>query len=129
MISSSYTTACGLFVRDKARPVIEAALNLVISIAALKIIGLGGIFLGTIISSLLTVFWREPLLLYKYAFGKSVADYWKEYIKSAIVVLISSLVVRFFVDSLITVNGNLLLWLLKLFIFYYFVIRKSTGTC
>lgn len=132
MISSSYTTACGLFVRDKARPVIEATLNLVISIAALKIIGLGGIFLGTIISSLLTVFWREPLLLYRYAFGKSVADYWKEYIKSAIVVLISSLVVRFFVDSLITVNGNLLLWLLKaliiatVFLIIHFLLFNNT---
>lgn len=113
IISSSYTTACGLFVRDKARPIIEATLNLVISIVALKIIGLGGIFLGTIISSLLTVFWREPLLLYKYAFGKSVACYWKDYAKSAVVVIISSLVVRLFVDSMIVVNGNLLLWLFK----------------
>ena len=113
IISTSYTNACGLFVRDKARPLIEASLNLLISIIALKVIGIGGIFLGTIISSLLTVIWREPLLLYKYAFGKSVADYWKEYIKSAVVVLLSSLIIRCFVDRLITVNGNLLLWLLK----------------
>lgn len=113
IISSSYTTACGLFVRDKKRPVIEATLNLLISIVALKLIGLGGIFLGTIISSLLTVFWREPLLLYKYAFEKSVADYWKQYIKSVIVVVLSSLIVHLFVNRMIIVNGNLLLWLLK----------------
>ena len=130
IISTSYTTACGLFVRDKARPIIEASLNLLISIVALKIMGIGGIFLGTIISSLLTVFWREPLLLYRYAFGRSVADYWKEYIKSAVVVVLSALTVRYFVDRLITVNGNLLLWLLKAlmcmvvfflihFLFYY----------
>lgn len=113
IISSSYTTACGLFVRDKIRPVIEATLNLLISIVALKLIGLGGIFLGTIISSLLTAFWREPLLLYKYAFEKSVADYWKQYIKSVIVVVLSSLIVHLFVNRMIIVNGNLLLWLLK----------------
>lgn len=113
IISTSYTTACGLFVRDKARPVIEAILNLIISIVALKIMGIGGIFLGTILSSILTVFWREPLLLYKYAFEKSVVDYWKEYIKSAVVVVISFLIVSMFVDRMLLVNGNLLLWILK----------------
>lgn len=113
IISCSYTTACGLFVRDRIRPIIEATLNLVISIVALKIIGIGGIFLGTIISSLLTVFWREPLLLYRYAFERSVGEYWKEYIKGAVVAVLSSLTVRLFVDRLFEVNGNLLLWLLK----------------
>lgn len=113
VITTSYTNACGLFVRDKIRPIIEASLNILISIVSLKAIGLGGVFLGTIISSLLTVFWREPLLLYKYAFEKSVAEYWKEYLRITVVVLISASIVHFFINGLFNVDGNIFLWLLK----------------
>lgn len=80
-VSTSYTNVSGLFVRDKPRPVIEASLNLLISIVGLKWIGIAGVFLGTIASTLLTVFWREPYLLYRYVFEKSMIKYWIEYAK------------------------------------------------
>ena len=77
--SGAFTNAAGLFVRDKIRPLIEALLNLVISIILTYYIGITGVFLGTIISMALTVCWREPYLLYRYSFKRSVIDYWKVY--------------------------------------------------
>ena len=78
--SGAFTNAAGLFVMDKIRPLIEAVLNLVISIILTFYMGISGVFLGTIISMALTVCWREPYLLYKYSFKRSVFDYWKIYL-------------------------------------------------
>ncbi len=69
-INISYVNASGLFRKDKWRPLIEALLNLVGSIVLVKFIGIAGIFLGTIISNLCVVFWREPYLIAKYIFNK-----------------------------------------------------------
>lgn len=71
--------ATGLFVKDKPRPVIQAALNLIISVILVKQYDIAGVFLGTIISSGLTVFWRVPYILYANAFKQSVWNYWGKY--------------------------------------------------
>lgn len=80
-INISYVNGCGLFVKDKIRPVVEAILNLVISIVLAKYVGIVGVFLGTVLSSILTVCWREPLVLFKYEFKKSVNEYWRNYLE------------------------------------------------
>ena len=43
-------------------------------------IGIVGIFIGTLISTLLTVWWREGYLLYKDLFKKSVIKYYSYYL-------------------------------------------------
>lgn len=72
---SSFTNATGLFVKDRFRPLIESCFNLGISIFCVLRIGLPGVFLGTIISHLMTVSWREPYILYRYEFKKSMLEY------------------------------------------------------
>lgn len=71
-ITITFINATGLFVRDKYRALVEAGLNLLISIILVKKIGIGGVFIGTIISGLLTYYWRTIFLLYKYVFKKKV---------------------------------------------------------
>ncbi len=78
-INIAFTSANGLFVKDMYRPVIEAGLNLVMSIILVKYLDIAGVFLGTVISSLLTVTWREPYLLFKYDFKCSTREYWLMY--------------------------------------------------
>ena len=75
----SNISATGLFVKDRPRPLIEAVLNLVISILLVRKVGLVGVFIGTILSAGLTVFWRAPYILYRHAFEKSVWIYWRQY--------------------------------------------------
>ena len=79
-ISMSFTNASGLFVKDKLRPLIEASINLVVSVILAHYWGVTGVFAGTVISILLTTFWRIPFVLYKYDFKRSTGDYWKQYI-------------------------------------------------
>lgn len=65
-VNLSYTSASGLFVKDIYRPFIEATINLVVSIFFVIKIGIAGVFLGTVISELTTVWWREPYLIFKH---------------------------------------------------------------
>lgn len=72
--NSSFISASGLFRYEKWRPLTEIAINLIASIALVHFFGLIGIFLGTIISSVSVVFWRECTFLHKKEFkGKNPA--------------------------------------------------------
>lgn len=81
IINGAFVNANGLFVKDRLRPVFEAVFNLVISVVLVKRIGIGGVFIGTILSTAMTAWWREPIILYKYVFGQNVKEYFAYNIK------------------------------------------------
>ena len=85
----SFKDALGLFWYDRYRPLFESLLNLVLSIILVNVLGLVGIFIGTILSSLLTCFWVEPRVLYKYGFNLPVSPYFFNYAKKTVVMLIT----------------------------------------
>ncbi len=120
IINMSYTSACGLFTKDKIRPLIEAILNIGLSICFVKCFGIAGVFFGTLVSNLLTVGWREPLLLYKYVFEKKVGEYWGLHIKFLFVMCFSC----FFNQIMLNLLGWSILswtgWVLKAFIVFIF---------
>ena len=91
--NGAFINADGLFVRDRIRPLIEAALNLGISILLTKLLGIVGVFLGTILSTGLTVFWREPLIIYKYSLHRPVREYWGRYAAFTALTLLGALAV------------------------------------
>lgn len=80
IVNGSFSNAMGLFVYDRTRPLIEAFLNLAISIFLARQLGVVGVFLGTILSSVVTVWWREPYLLYKKVFHQNLKGYFFSYI-------------------------------------------------
>jgi len=86
-VSISYKDACGLFWQGKYRPIATAVLNIAISIILAPRIGIAGVLLGTIISRLLTTWWFEPWMIYKYAFNRSPIQYFKKYIGFFILVI------------------------------------------
>ncbi len=63
-----FINACGLYMKDKWRPIIEVTINLAASILLVKSLGLKGIFIGTLISTVTVPLWREYYLLNKYVF-------------------------------------------------------------
>ncbi len=88
IIQEAYIAACGLYVKDKIRPFIEAGINLSVSILLALKIGVTGVILGTVISHLLTVSWRQPYLLYKYVFTEEkITDYLLILLKFAVFAL------------------------------------------
>ena len=58
-----FISSCGLFNRDKIRPLVESIINLTISVLLVKRMGIVGVFVGTCVSGLVTYFWREPYLI------------------------------------------------------------------
>jgi O-antigen/teichoic acid export membrane protein len=69
----------GIFVQDKYMPLAEAAINLGSSLILVKYLGLPGIFLGTLISTLSIAFWNVPRLVFKLLFQLPVRHYFKKY--------------------------------------------------
>ena len=73
--------AKGLYWENKFVPIFESIINLVASIVLVKIFGVVGVILGTIISSVTTCVWNGPYILYKYGFKKSGEEFVRKYFK------------------------------------------------
>ncbi len=99
-----FREATGLYQKTKYVMVFTAIINIVVSIALGKMIGLAGIIFATSISRLLTYFWYEPKLLFKTYFGHSCRIYFVSVIKSLIVTVLICIVVNS-MASRIVVNG------------------------
>ncbi len=71
-----YRKASGLFVRGKYRAVFTTVIGLTLSLVLVKQIGLPGVFLGTIISRMVTAWWYDAWLLHRHGFGTSPVPYY-----------------------------------------------------
>lgn len=69
----------GLFIQDAYKPIVESVLNIVLSIVLCRYIGLAGIILGTILSSVTFVIWIEAYVLYKNYFKLNFMRYFARY--------------------------------------------------
>ena len=72
----AFRQANGLFVQTKYLALIQAILNLVISLLLVKPLGILGVILGTLLSMLITQSWYEPLVIYRSIFKKNVLFYY-----------------------------------------------------
>lgn len=77
----SFKEAGGLYYQDRFASIIEAVVNLVSSIILVNLIGLPGVFIGTLISNVTVLFWVKPKIVYKYIFKKPLINYFITYIK------------------------------------------------
>ena len=71
----TYRNTAGEFNHFKFVPVFGAVVNIVLSILFAKIMGLGGIFLATIVARMVSGGWTDPYIVYKYVFKSSILDY------------------------------------------------------
>ncbi|AYA77600.1 hypothetical protein DOE78_20435 [Bacillus sp. Y1] len=76
---ATFKNKAGLFTQDKYIPILEGLINLVVSIILVKSLGLVGIFIGTMVSTILTVFFSQPIIVYKHLFKKPVHTYFVTY--------------------------------------------------
>ena len=75
-----FRNAMGLFYYDRYKAVLEAITNLVLSVFLGLKIGISGIFVGTILSEIISGIFIEAYILYKYGFGSSAVAYYKKYL-------------------------------------------------
>jgi O-antigen/teichoic acid export membrane protein len=108
-ICLSFTNATGLFVKDRFRPLIQSVINLAVSVVLAKHIGLAGVFVGTIVSYMVTVFWREPWILFKNYFCRSSLEYWFSYALFALIAIADCLLVSKITEN---IPQNILGWII-----------------
>ncbi len=72
----TFKEAMGLLWFDRYKPIVEAVINVVVSVAAIQSMGIAGIFFGTIFSMVATSLWVEPLVLFKHGFKRSMSQFW-----------------------------------------------------
>lgn len=119
---SIFKDAAGIWIEDKYIPVLQSTINLLSSIILVKLIGLSGVFIGTILSSSVLWFYSYPKYVYNNLFDKKISVYVKELIKHIILFLIiiigSYKINNYYNNLLITIIICLLLPNIVLFILY-----------
>lgn len=85
--------AAGLYSQDQWAPIVQAVINLAVSIVGAMRMGLSGVFLGTVVSSICVPCWYRPVVVYKYAFHKPVKEYFSRYFLYLAVVLLNIMLV------------------------------------
>lgn len=75
-----FCEAAGVYWRGKSKPIWEALVNLIVSLILVKIIGMPGIFIGTIVTILVVDLPIEPYLAFKYVLKGGLAKYYIRYI-------------------------------------------------
>ena len=71
----TFNSSIGLLRHNRYAPLVEAAINLIVSVWLAQTIGLAGVIIGTIISTVCVPLWVEPLVLYRVQFQQSVLPY------------------------------------------------------
>lgn len=76
----SVKSAAGLYHKDRYVSIIQAILNLILSISLVHKYGLSGILIGTLLSYVLVTVWERPFIVYKNIFKSNVIKYYANYI-------------------------------------------------
>lgn len=110
---NTFKDSGGIWVEDKYIPIIESAANLILSIIFLKLFGLAGVFLGTIVSSLILWLYSYPKYVYKKLFKRQYTDYLKEFFEYLILFIITATITYAFSKVLSIENNCLLDFIIK----------------
>ncbi len=102
---ATFKNKAGLFVQDKYAPVIEGLINLFSSLILVKFFGLAGIFMGTTLSTLLTIFWTQPVIVYKNVFKVRVYSYFITYGVYFILTIVLCFITKLACDKLVYDNS------------------------
>ena len=87
-----YKDAAGMWEIDNKKPYIEIIVNLILNIILVKLIGINGVIISTIISMLFISLPWETKAFYKNYFNKDIKNYYKGIIKFAVITTIICIV-------------------------------------
>lgn len=124
-ITIIYRDSLGLYWYDRYKPFIESIINLVVSIILAQIIGIAGVFIGTLVSMVLTSFWVEPYVVYKYGFGIKLRQYFRKYAFYGFIGSISFAAV-FFVNNLVYLKLSVFSLIVRGILYFIMVIAIFT---
>lgn len=99
----TFRDATGVFYKDRYKALVEALINIVASLILVLKYQITGVFIGTVISSILACICVEPYVLYKYGFKRSAKSYYKNYLKKCMISLII-VVITYGICSMFSLN-------------------------
>lgn len=102
IITGTFRECVGNFDKDRFKGVIEAIINIIVSIALVKPLGIAGVLIGTIVSCLCTSIWVDPLMVYKYHFKKPLWLHFRDiliYFGTTVVVCVITYLLCGFIPS------------------------------
>lgn len=88
-MTDSFKECAGLFWNDRFKPLFEAGINLGLDFLLVHYIGINGVILATIVSTVTTCLWVEPFVLYKNYFKKNFGLYFVRYAAYASVTVVA----------------------------------------
>ena len=110
--SQLFKDAGGIFYEDRFIPLLESLINLIASIILVKIFGLAGVFLGTIVSTMLLFLYSYPKYVYKLILHGSYNEYLKIHLFHFVISLVICLITGY-ISSFINMNNACLDLLLR----------------
>ena len=114
-------SAAGLYKQDRYTPLLQSLINLVISIALVKPLGIAGVLLGTLISSIAIPLWQRPYIIYKYIFKKSSKEYFILFFKYLFTILFIS-IITYFACEVVTFSIPTINLIVKFIFIYIFTL-------
>lgn len=114
IVINNFKLAAGIFDEDKYIAIIMAVVNLIVSVYLIQYIGLAGVYVGTLVSGLISNF-TKPFIVYKKLFHKNVSEYYIDGIKFLFTVVMSQLVVSLLIGIFLN-NMNIFSLILMMLI-------------
>lgn len=128
---NTFKDAAGIWYEDRFIPIIESIINIIFSVILVKIFGLVGVFIGTIISGLALWCYSYPKYVYKKIFNRTYMEYAKETLGYILLFIILSLG-TYYLSTLITFDNiwiklisNALIAIIVPSISLFFIFRKT----
>ena len=110
-VNSNFRNAYGLFYEGRYRPVCMILVNLGSSILLAKQIGAAGIFLGTLLSRLLTVGTFDPYIVFKHGLHQPLKKYYQSHGFYHGITLVTGAAMFLLFDPWVT--DGIVMWILK----------------
>lgn len=101
---SIFKEAAGIWVEDKYVPIVQLSLNIIFSIICLKIFGLCGVFIGTVISSFAVWFYSYPKFVYKKILHRNYKKYIINVIKHLLQFILIEVVIYLIINNIVIDN-------------------------
>lgn len=104
----TYSNAAGLFGKTRKCPIIEAIINLILSLILVNFWGINGVLIATIVSLFISEYCIKPKIIYESIFNKHYMHFYKISIKY-LIILTCQLIVTSILVTTIEISSLLLL--------------------
>lgn len=104
--------ATGFYKQDRYANLVQAVINIILSIVLGKLYGLFGVVLATLISTLLVPLWNRPYITYKYVFNKTPYKFLLKQLMYFVSAVISYGII-FYILKVISIDNNIIQFVVK----------------